>query len=90
MFPNLFEATKEYWSNLDRLEAAYKQGEISLEEVDAKVAELMADLAQERRAAFTYFGRSLWHWLVGRREVLLGLGFVAVVTYSWMLTSLSS
>jgi hypothetical protein len=33
MFPNLLEATKEYWRKLDRLEAAYPQGEIPLEEV---------------------------------------------------------
>ena len=55
MFPNLLEATKEYWRKLDELEAAYQQGEIPLEEVDARVTELMAELAQERRAAFTYF-----------------------------------
>ncbi|MDJ0703352.1 MAG: hypothetical protein QNJ46_08735 [Leptolyngbyaceae cyanobacterium MO_188.B28] len=90
MFPNLFEATKEYWSNLDRLEAAYKQGDLSLDEVDAKVAELMAGLAQERRDALTYLGRSLWYGLTARREILLGVGFVAIVAYSWMLTSLSS
>ncbi len=32
MFPNLIEATKEYWRKLDELEAAYQQGEIPLEE----------------------------------------------------------
>ncbi len=28
MFPNLIEATKEYWRQLDELEAAYQQGQI--------------------------------------------------------------
>ena len=55
MFPNLIQATKEYWHKLDQLEAAYQQGEISLEEVDSKVAKLIAELAEERRATFTYF-----------------------------------
>jgi phosphopentomutase len=54
MFPNLLEATKEYWHKLDRLEAAYQQGEIPLEEVDTRVAELMTEMAQKRRAAFSY------------------------------------
>ena len=90
MIPNLFEATNEYWRKLDKLEAAYQQGEVSLEEVDARVAELMADLAQERRAAFTYFLRSLGHWLTTQRETLVGLGVVALVAYAWVLTSLNA
>ena len=35
MFPNLIQAIKEYWHKLDKLEAAYQQGEIFLEEVDS-------------------------------------------------------
>ena len=46
MFPNLFEATKTYWRKLDELEAAYQQGKVSTEVVNATVAELMAELAQ--------------------------------------------
>ncbi|MGK7872464.1 MAG: hypothetical protein AB4426_03890 [Xenococcaceae cyanobacterium] len=87
MFPNLLEATKEYWRKLDELEAAYKQGEIPLEEVDARVAELMAELAQERRAAFTYFWRGWQHWLTAQRETLIGLAILALVTYAWVLVS---
>ena len=90
MIPNLFEATKVYWRKLDQLEAAYQQGEVSLEEVDTKVAELMADLAQERRAAFTYFLRGWRHWLTTQRETLIGLGAVALVAYAWVLTSLNA
>ena len=87
MFPNLLEATKEYWRQLDELEAAYQQGEIPLEEVDARVAELMAELASERRAAFTYFWHGWQHWLTRQRETLLGLAVLALVTYAWVLTS---
>ncbi len=87
MFPNLIEATKEYWRKLDELEAAYQQGEIPLEEVDAKVAELMAELAIERRAALTYLWQGWQHWLTTQRETFIGLAIVAVVTYAWVLTS---
>ncbi len=90
MFPNLLEATKEYWRKLDELEAAYQQGKIPLESVDARVAELIAELAVERRAAFTYFRHSCQHWLKTQKETLIGLAILALVTYAWMLTSLTS
>ena len=88
MFPNLIEATKEYWRKLDELEGAYQQGQISLKEVDAKVAELMRELAIERRAAFTYLWHGCQHWLTAQREILIGLAILALVTYSWVLTNL--
>jgi hypothetical protein len=86
MFPNLLEATKEYWRKLDRLEAAYQQGEIPLEEVDARVAELMTELAQERRAAFSYFCHGWQYWLTTQKETLIGLAILALVAYAWVLT----
>jgi hypothetical protein len=87
MFPNLLEATKDYWRKLDELEAAYKRGEVSLAEVDARVPELMAELGQERRAALDYlFGswRRLWH---EQRETIAGVAFLAILTYSWVVFS---
>jgi hypothetical protein len=90
MIPNLLEATKEYWHKLDRLEAAYQQGEIPLEEVDARVAELVTGLAQERRAAFIYFWHGWQHWLTAQRETLMGLAILVLVTYAWILTSFNS
>ena len=87
MVLNLLEATKEYWHKLDQLEAAYQQGEIPLEEVDARVAELMTELAQERRAAFSYFWHGWQDWLTTQRETLIGLAILALVTYAWVLTS---
>lgn len=86
MFPNLLEATKEYSHKLDHLEAAYQQGEIPLEEVDAKVAELMTELAQERRAALTYFWHGWQHWLTTQKETLIGLAILVLATYAWVLT----
>ena len=37
MFPDLFSATTEYWRQLDEIEYRYKQGELSIEEVDKEV-----------------------------------------------------
>ncbi|MDJ0677754.1 MAG: hypothetical protein QNJ36_20620 [Calothrix sp. MO_167.B42] len=90
MFPNLFEATKEYWRKLDELEVAYQQGKIPLEEVDTRVAELIAELATERRATFTYFRQSFQHWLTTQKETLIGLVILIIVTYAWVLRSITS
>ncbi len=88
MFPNLFQATKEYWRKLDELEAAYQQGTIPLKEVDARVAKLMAELAQERRAAFAYLWHSWQHLLTTQRETLMGLAIVILLIYVWLLNNI--
>ena len=88
MFPNLFQATKEYWRKLDELEAAYQQGKIPLKEVDARVAELMAELAQERRAAFAFLWHSCQHLVTTQRETLMGLAIVILLIYVWLLNNL--
>lgn len=41
MFPNLFEATNEYWRQLDEIEFRYQLGELSIEEVDREVEILL-------------------------------------------------
>ncbi|MGB5710478.1 MAG: hypothetical protein WBM44_06170 [Waterburya sp.] len=86
MFPNLFQATKEYWRQLDELEIAYQQGEISLEQVDDRVTDLMAELGQERRAAFNHFWQVCQLILTKQREAVIGLAILALVTYTWALT----
>ena len=87
MFPNLLQATKEYWLQLDELEVAYQQGEIPLEEVDARVADLMAELAAERRAAFSYFWQGCLHWMTTQKETVRGLVILGLIAYVWVLTS---
>lgn len=87
MFPNLLQATKEYWRQLDELEVAYQQGEILLEQVDARVADLMAELAIERRTAFNHFWRGCLHWMTTQKETVVGLVVLVLVTYAWALTS---
>ena len=88
MFPNLFQATQEYWRKLDELEKSYQQGEIPLKEVDARVAELMAELAQERRAAFAFLWHSCQHLVTSQRETLMGLAIVILLVYVWLLKNI--
>lgn len=90
MFPDLFQATKEYWRQLDELEIAYQQGKIPLEEVDAKVAHLMAELAAERRAAFNYFWQGCLHWMTTQKETAIGLALLGLIAYAWVLTCTAS
>ncbi|NRB07949.1 MAG: hypothetical protein HRU34_12600 [Richelia sp.] len=90
MFPNLFQATTEYWRKLDELELAYQQGKISLEEVDVRVAYLIAELAIERRATFTYFYRICQHWLTTQRRTVISLVLLGLLTYIWVLSNLYS
>jgi hypothetical protein len=90
MLPNLLEATQEYWRKLDKLEAAYQQGIISIEEVDAEVASLMAELGRKRRSALIYFLQGCQHWLAAQRESLIGLAVLGIITYAWVLVKLSS
>ena len=86
MFPDLFEATTEYWRQLDEIEFRYKQGELSLEEVDREVELLMKQLGQKRRETLRFFKDSLSHWLSTYSQFMMGFVFVLMVAYSWILT----
>ncbi len=87
MFPNLLEATQDYWHQLNELEAAYQRGEVSLQEVDRRVAELMAELGQERRAAIRFFFANLKRFWNEQRDVVVGLGLIGALTYAWIIVS---
>ncbi|MFW6296501.1 MAG: hypothetical protein ACOC04_04855 [Halothece sp.] len=84
MFPNLFQATQEYWRKLDELESAYQQDQISLEEVDRRVSELMAELAQERRSTFNYMREISQNWLAEQKNNLMGASILAFAIYGWI------
>ena len=86
MFPNLLEATREYWRKLDELETAYKQGRISIEEVDASVNVLMEELGRERRKALFSLWQNWKQWLALNREVLVGLLVLMSIAYIWTST----
>lgn len=84
MVPNLLEATNNYWRQLNQLDAAYRRGEVSLEEVDARVQELIAELGRERRATLYYLWYGIqqaWHQ---QKELLLGGGLLLAFTYIWL------
>lgn len=87
MFPNLLQATNDYWRKLDELEAAYKRGDVSIEEVDAKVAVLIADLKQERREALMFVFNGLNHLWHEQQEIVIGLGLIGMLTYTWIAVS---
>ena len=48
----------------------------------------MAELAQERRAAFAFLWHSCQHLLTTQRETLMGLAIVILVIYVWLLNHL--
>lgn len=80
---NLIEETKDYWRDLDALEAAYQQGEISIEEVDARVAQSTERLTQKRREACYLFVVNITAALQDQKETVLGLTLLSMVIYIW-------
>ncbi len=85
MIPNLLEATNNYWRKLNDLEAAYLRGDVSLEEVDQRVKELIAELGQERRRTFSYLFNNLRHTWKEQREVMAGVALLGVATLGWLM-----
>ena len=80
---NLQEATKEYWCKLNELETAYTKGEVTIEEVDAKVYLLMKELGEARRKALAYWWNSLQLWCSERLEIIAGVAMLGIITYAW-------
>ncbi len=87
MFPNLLEATWDYWRKLNALQAAYQRGEVSLEEVDARVATLMTELGQERRATIRFLLDNVHRIWNEQQQLVLGLGLVGALAYAWIVVS---
>lgn len=83
MEPNLLEATNDYWRKLNALNVAYQRGEVSLEEVDAEVKILMAELGHARRETLAYFFQGLRQTWEGQPELLAGLTLMSVLAYGW-------
>ena len=87
MLPNLLEDTKEYWCKLNELEVAYQKGEVSIEEVDARVQSLIVELGRNRRAALNYVLNSFYHLLNEQRETIVGIAILGVISYAWAVVS---
>ncbi|HEY9880019.1 MAG TPA: hypothetical protein V6D29_16310 [Leptolyngbyaceae cyanobacterium] len=86
MIPNLLEATHEYMQKLNELEAAYQRDEVSIEEVDAQVKVLMADLGRTRKEALSAFMASLRYTLQNQWETIAGVAGVGVLALWWATT----
>ena len=89
MIPNLFAATQEYWHQLDILEKQYQNGDVSIAEVDARVAQLMTELADERRLAFRSIGYALQGWLNLKGDVIFGIFSILLLAYFWYFLNFS-
>lgn len=87
MFPDLLSATRDYWQKLDELEAAYKRDEVTLKEVDERVEQLIAELGRERRIALRAFFTSLGRVWNQQKEAIVGVSFLAILTYAWAVAS---
>ena len=87
MFPNLLEDTKEYWCKLNELEVAYQKGEVSIEEVDARVKLLTTELSKSRQAALNYVLNSFYHLMNEQRETIVGIAVLGVISYAWAVVS---
>lgn len=90
MYPDLKVATRKYWRKLDQLETAYQRGEVSLEEVNVRVAELMAELGQARRAALSAFWGQLKQQWQAQRDAIVGGVLLVSLTYAWFVVSHSA
>ena len=86
MLINLQEETQEYWRELDKLENAYNEGKISIEEVDAEVHFLMAEMGRKRRRAINDFWQILKIWLTQQKEMLISLTILGTIVYLWLVT----
>lgn len=84
MFTDLTGATREYWKKLDKVEAAYKRNELTLEEVDAEVQRLMSELGDARRRALREFGASLQSFVRQQRDAIATLTALGLLAYLWL------
>lgn len=87
MLPDLIGATRDYWRQLDAVEAAYRRGELTLDQVNAQVKALMADLGKTRRQLL----RDSWAILqnFGRQQgdALAGITALGALAYVWLVVS---
>ncbi|ASC73086.1 hypothetical protein XM38_040480 [Halomicronema hongdechloris C2206] len=84
MIPNLIEATRRYWRQLDQIEAAYRSGELSAADVDAQVQQSMAELGQARRETLRLLGAGVQHLLSQSGDLLAGAVCISLLAYLWL------
>ncbi|MGF1460650.1 MAG: hypothetical protein ACFBSG_16695 [Leptolyngbyaceae cyanobacterium] len=83
---NLLQEARSYWRKLDEVEAAYQRGELSIQEVDTRVHQLMADLGQARRRALKDAWASLQVGISAQWETFAGTVAIGVLAVWWLTT----
>ena len=84
MLPDLIGATRDYWRKLDAVEAAYRRDELTLDEVNAEVKALMAELGQTRRQLLRDSWAIAQTFIHRQSEALAGLAALGVLAYVWL------
>ncbi len=90
MFGDLLAATRDYWRKLDEIEAAYQRNELTIEEVDAKVYALIADLGQTRRKALSDSWTAVKVFTQQQRDTLAGAAALGILAYLWVVFNSSA
>lgn len=87
MLPDLIGATRDYWRQLDAVEAAYRRNELTAEEVNSQVKALMADLGQTRRQLLRDSWAILQTSINRQGEALAGVAALGVLAYLWLVAN---
>lgn len=87
MMFDLIQAPRDYWRQLDAVEAAYQRNELSLDEVDAKVQSLMQELGQARRQALRDVWATLQVFVQQQRDTLAGVTALGLMVYVWLVAN---
>lgn len=87
MLPDLIDATRDYWRQLDEVEAAYRRNELTADEVDAKVKALMVELGQTRRQLLQDSWAIAQTFATQQGEALAGVAALGVLAYVWLVAN---
>ncbi len=82
---DLVEDTKRYWRELDALEQAYERGELSIEEVDSRVDQLMRDLGEQRRRSWNFFFSNLINLIWDEKLTVFIFSVAILLVYTWII-----
>jgi hypothetical protein len=87
MLPDLMGATRDYWRQLDAVEAAYRRNELTAEEVNNQVKALIADLGQTRRQLLRDSWAVIQASMSRQSEALAGVAALGVLAYLWLVVN---
>ncbi|MGB3138240.1 MAG: hypothetical protein WBG38_11415 [Nodosilinea sp.] len=87
MLPDLIGATRDYWRKLDDVEAAYRRSELTVDEVNAEVKALMAELGQTRRQLLKDSWAIFQTFVSRQGDALAGAAALGVLAYVWLVAN---